>query len=461
MSGTEFKVEGTDPLSIDRTPETTISELLNVIRDLKQQREDDMKRFQDDLKKQREDDMKRFQDMINQTKRRSTMYVPNTPHRVNDRTSMGGIANMKTSLSSEYDYEEVDPLLDEVDRSLNKNTTMKVKEPPVFDGHPNSDVTRWLELMEDFMSCFSESEVMKVQKVMLYLGEGPRIYVKTAEQEAKSEGRPFYWKDVKKTLLECFLPTITEDIARARLALLKQTGSVAEYTLEFQKLDRHIPSSDAADRIDRYRRGLKEQIQRLWLQQTTLQSVAKAAVASAKGEATPTPIISKLTEAISYAAQLEASIGQYRELSKATYGNSLSTAIYRPSYGSYQQADQRRKPAAVNQVATAYGDGSYADIMDLDGAWDGHQYQQGGVGGLNQVNATPLSRPRPVKPRGMSEEKYEKLMKEKKCLVCEQVGHRRVDCPKVQASASSGGSGGSQSVNSSSKMPKKEDAPRQ
>jgi hypothetical protein len=231
--------------------------------------------------------------------------------------------------------------------------------------------------------------------------------------------------------------------------------------LEFQKLDRHIPNSDAADRIDRYRRGLKEQIQRLWLQQTTLQSVAKAAAASANGGATPTRIISKLTEAISYAAQLEASIGQYRELSKATYGNHLSTSIYRPSYGSYQQADQRRKSAGANQVATTYGDGRYADIADLEDVWNGHQYQQGGVGGLNQVNATPLKRPRPAKPQGMSEEKYEKIMKEKKCLACEQVGHRRAECPKAHASASGGGLGGSQSASSSSNVPKKEDAPRQ
>src|SRR6202034_10926 len=119
-----------------------------------------------------------------------------------------------------------------------------------------------------FHVMFSENEVMKVQKVMLYLGEGPRIFVKTAEQEARKEGRPFLWKDVKQTLLECFLPTITEDIARMRLAVLKQTGSVWEYTAEFQKLDRYIPGSDVADRVDRYKRGLKEQIQKLWIQQT-------------------------------------------------------------------------------------------------------------------------------------------------------------------------------------------------
>jgi hypothetical protein len=373
------------------------------------------------------------------------------------------MVNMRPSpLGSDNEYDDdTDPLLEESNLGgSSKTTAMKVKEPPVFEGQPNSDVKRWLELMEDFMSCFSENEVMKVQKVMLYLGEGPRIYVKTAEQEAKSEKRPFLWEDVKKILLECFLPTITEEIARARLASLKQTGSVAEYTLEFQKLDRYIPNSAAADRIDRYKRGLKERIQQLWLQQTTLQSAVRASVNNGTPPIRP---ISKLSEAIAYAAQLEGSLEQYRELTKAAYRNYPSTAAYRPFYGSYHQGENRRKLAGVNQVMITDGHGSDVDSMDPDLMWDGRHNHQVGVGGLNQVNVAlpPFKKPRPVKPHGMSEEKYERLMKEKKCLVCEQAGHRRADCPKVQASSANAGSDGSTSANPSSKAPKKEDAPRQ
>jgi hypothetical protein len=93
--------------------------------------------------------------------------------------------------------EDVDEFKDDV-ITEKRVTTMKVKEPPIFEGDANSDVNRWLELIEDFMSCFSESEVMKVQKVMLYLGEGPRTFVKTAEQEAKKEGKPFLWSMSRK-----------------------------------------------------------------------------------------------------------------------------------------------------------------------------------------------------------------------------------------------------------------------
>jgi hypothetical protein len=441
MSGTEHNLVNAGP-----TQEPTIADLLNRIRE---------------LELRQEEDKKQYEDLRNRNNRRATLYVPSTPMSVSGRTSMGGVVNLTSSSSS---AEEELLLGDFEQKEISKITTMKVKEPPLFEGQANSDVNRWLELMEDFMSCFSESEVMKVQKVMLYLGEGPRIYVKTAEQEAKAEGRPFYWRDVKKILLECFLPTITEEIARSRLAALKQTGSVWEYTAEFQKLDRYIPNSSAADRIERYRRGLKEQIQRLWLQQTTLQSVAKAATTAANGDATPTPIISKLTQAISYATQLEASIGQYRELTNAAYRSPLSTTtIYRPFYGSYQQGDQRRRSAGVNQVAINDDGASDDDPREVAEAWDEHQYQQGSTGRLNQVNVAPplFRRARPSKPQGMSEEKYERLMKEKRCLMCEQVGHRRRDCPKIQASASGGVTGGSMSANSSSKQTKKEDAPRQ
>jgi hypothetical protein len=375
--------------------QTAITELLNRMRDLERHREEDRKRYED-LVQQR-------------TNRRNTLYIPSTPMTVSDRTSMGGVGNMASSSSAEEEL-----LLGDYEEKEIKTTMMKVKKPPVFEGQANSDVKRWLELMEDFMSCFSESEVMKVQKAMMYLGEGPRECVKTAAQEAKAEGRPFYWKDVKKILQECFLPAITEEIARSRLAALKQTGSVWEYTAEFQKLDRYIPNSSAADRIERYRHGLKEHIQKMWLQNTTLQSVAKVA----SGDATPTPVISKLTQAISYAAHLEATLGQYRELTNAVYRTppSSTTALYRPFNGSYQQGDQRRRPAGVNQVVInddGAGDDGHGEVAE---AWDELQYQQGSTGRLNQVNVAPplFRRARPSKPQGMSEEKYERLMREKR-----------------------------------------------
>jgi hypothetical protein len=443
MSDTEIKEEvGNSSNSGNPTHEPTIRELQDTIRELRRQHEEVMKRLED-------------RDRVN---RRSTLYVPNTPHTVSGRTSMGGVANLRSSSAAGDDeYEETDPFLEEpIQMGAGKTTTMKVKEPPVFDGQPNSDVKRWLELMEDFMSCFSESEVMKVQKAMMYLGEGPRECVKTAAQEAKAEGRTFYWKDVKKILQECFLPAITEEIARSRLATLKQTGSVWEYTVAFQKLDRYIPNSSAADRIERYRHGLKDHIQRLWLQNTTLQSVAKVA----SGDATSAPVISKLTQAISYATHLEATFGQYRELTNAVNRNppSSTTSSYRPFHGSYQQGDQRRRFAGVNQVVInddVAGDDDHGEVAE---AWDELQYQQGSAGRLNQVNVAPplFRRVRPSKPQGMSEEKYERLMREKRCLMCEQVGHRRRDCPKIQASSS-----GSAPANSSSKTTKKEDAPRQ
>lgn len=310
-------------------------------------------------------------------------------------------------------------------------SAMKVKEPPVFQGEATSDVNRWLELIEDFMSCFTENEVMKVQKVMLYLGEGPRIFVKTAEQEAKKEGRPFLWKDVKQTLLECFLPTITEDIARMRLATLKQTGSVWEYTAEFQKLDRYIVNSDAADRIDRYRRGLKEQIQRMWLQQSTLQSATKA-TSPTGGIPGAVNVITKLTQAIAYAVQLEAAINQYRELARSTGQSS------RLIYG--QRWNQLGK-AGVNVISGGDHDMLKKEVEDewITRGYVNSDYDNEGVdekenGRLNYAN-TNIRRSSPPKPIGMSDDKYRMLIRERKCLLCEQAGHRMLNCPKQSGSA--------------------------
>lgn len=389
-------------------------------------------------------------------KRRTTMYLPNTPHRVNERTSMGGMANLDSGeheVNDEHgDTVDVDGVVDQNERGSNvKTSSMKVKEPPIFQGEANSDVNRWLELIEDFMSCFTENEVMKVQKVMLYLGEGPRIFVKTAEQEAKKEGRPFLWKDVKQTLLECFLPTITEDIARMRLAALKQTGSVWEYTAEFQKLDRYIRNSDPADRIDRYKKGLKDQIQRMWLQQTTLQAVTKVVdpLAEIPGSA---GTITKLTQAIAYAVQLEAAINQYRELSKTNYPNRIPY-------------DYRQMKVGMNAIVDNDIDMMKYEMED-QGAVNEHDDQQWEKNGrLNYVNDR---RPKPPKPVGMTDEKYRMLIREKKCLLCEQGGHMMWRCPRRQHPPNTSSSTkpiasppSTQLMNVNTSVPKNVGAPRQ
>src|ERR1700759_2571310 len=85
-------------------------------------------------------------------KRRMTMYLPNTPHRVNERTSMGGMSNVD---NGEYEVGEDDNdslygdgKFEEQERASNlKTSSMKVKEPPIFQGEANSDVNRWLELI--------------------------------------------------------------------------------------------------------------------------------------------------------------------------------------------------------------------------------------------------------------------------------------------------------------------------
>jgi hypothetical protein len=437
----------------DTDDELTMKDLMILIRMQQEEQKRDRELLVQLLKKQaqQEDVIKKPLVSTEPTYRRTTMYLP----RVNDRTSMGGAANLENSVISDnaeiWDGDHGNDNAEEDDdeqgvsvmrgQNMKKLSSMKVKEPPVFQGEASSDVTRWLELIEDFMSCFTEDEVIKVQKAMLYLGEGPRIFVKTAEQEAKKEGRPFMWKDVKKTLLECFLPTITEDIARMRLSTLKQTGTVWEYTAEFQKLDHYIVKSDAADRIDRYRRGLKEQIQRMWLQQSTLQSVTMATNDGGKTLVNAHGAITKLTQAIAYAVQLEAAINQYRELTKTvTYPNRYPV-----------------RRASMNLIVGSNG----ATSKVLDNDWTGMENAESEPGARDvdgNLNSVSDARPKPAKPQGMTEEKYNRLIREKRCLSCEKVGHIRAKCRTKQQVGAQNKAG---SITPSTDNQTKDQAPRQ
>jgi len=159
--------------------ELSKAELMNIIKRLQQQEQTNERLINELLSERKErienenGELPRGREVNNP--RRATIYRRNdTPQRVNERTSMGGM-----SLYSEYDHTDDEDVVNDFNGDKmgeRRITTMKVKEPPLFEGDANSDVNRWLELIEDFMSCYSESEVMKVQKVMLYLGEGPRIH---------------------------------------------------------------------------------------------------------------------------------------------------------------------------------------------------------------------------------------------------------------------------------------------
>ena len=237
-----------------------------------------------------------------------------------------------------------------------------------------------------------------------------------------------------------------------RLAVLKQTGSVWEYTAEFQKLDRYIRNSDPADRIDRYKKGLKDQIQRMWIQQTTLQAVTKA-VDPVVGISGSGNTITKLTQAIAYAVQLEAAINQYRELSKTNYPN-------RTAY------DYRQMRAGMNAIIdNDMGNMDYG-MEEADGvAGEQEDQQWEKKGSLNYVNDR---RPSPPKPAGMTNEKYRMLIRERKCLLCEQRGHRMWNCPTRQQPSSTSPSSkaappsaSNQLANGSQSYSKKVEAPRQ
>src|ERR1700722_7693933 len=98
-----------------------------------------------------------------------------------------------------------------------------------------------------------------------------------------------------------------------RLGSLKQTGAVMQYAIDFQKLDGYIKHSDVAERIDRFKRGLKEYLRILWIQHETIRLGELETHTIDKDDPEfkivtiqPTNRLTTLSKAIKYATFLEA-----------------------------------------------------------------------------------------------------------------------------------------------------------
>jgi len=68
------------------------------------------------------------------------------------------------------------------------------------------------------------------------------------------------WIAMKTGLLAEFYPTDIIRSARDRLAKIQQTGSVKEYVERFRNIELQIPDLSETEKLDRFRRGLKDNI---------------------------------------------------------------------------------------------------------------------------------------------------------------------------------------------------------
>jgi hypothetical protein len=133
----------------------------------------------------------------------------------------------------------------------------KPPKPDFFHGDRDiSRVRQWCFAVDTYFYAVSMSQASRVPFAVTLL----RGHALTWWQSLAPEQRPADWASFQQLLIAYHQPISAVTSARDALARLMQRTSVAAYVKEFKDLALNIPDFSEAERLDRFKRGLKSNV---------------------------------------------------------------------------------------------------------------------------------------------------------------------------------------------------------
>lgn len=133
----------------------------------------------------------------------------------------------------------------------------KINKPEEFEGKPGQSLQSFVGHMELFLR--NEKEAEKTDIAASYLrGAAYEWYL-----VAKEHNLIVNWESMKQNLYATFEPVNKVELARDKLAVIRQTSTIERYNEEFRKIIFNIPRLSQDEAMDRYKRGLKINISTL------------------------------------------------------------------------------------------------------------------------------------------------------------------------------------------------------
>lgn len=140
----------------------------------------------------------------------------------------------------------------------NNFTRPKLPEPDTYQGDRSPGaVESWIRTMERYLELSTLEEHEWVPFAIMKLRD---------EAEEWWEQRSFHgsavteWADFRKHIIVEFRPLNATQQARGKLAVLHQTGTVTDYVAQFRGVRIQIPSMTDEEALDRFTRGLQDDI---------------------------------------------------------------------------------------------------------------------------------------------------------------------------------------------------------
>jgi Retrotransposon gag protein len=154
---------------------------------------------------------------------------------------------------------------------IEDSSTLRVLQQRLrpFDGRRDvRSLEDYIDSMENYFAVASTlTESSKLAIAVSYLDRTAATWWKSHLRSTPEDltGQPHpqrirRWLSMRQALLAEFYPTDVIRSARDRLAKLRQTNSVKEYVERFRNLELQIPDLSDSEKVDRFRRGLKDSV---------------------------------------------------------------------------------------------------------------------------------------------------------------------------------------------------------
>ncbi len=139
---------------------------------------------------------------------------------------------------------------------------LKPSKPDMYDGRAGTDVDNFLFAVHQYCDLANEpSETSRITFAASLLKGAAATWWRALASTQPGQ-LPATWQDFCTLMKAQFQPINSVKIARDKLAVLKQVGSVRDYAFRFRTLLLEIPSMAESEKLDRFVRGLKPAVRR-------------------------------------------------------------------------------------------------------------------------------------------------------------------------------------------------------
>jgi hypothetical protein len=139
-------------------------------------------------------------------------------------------------------------------------TGLRVKLPDSYDGR--TDVHAWLFSLRLALEGSGTPNDRFVAIASSLLQGDAAIWLRSRATSRLAREQPLTssWAEFESDVKQQFTNVNEQQRARDRLADLRQTGSVRDYITQFRNVSLQILDMSAADQLDRFKRGLKDNV---------------------------------------------------------------------------------------------------------------------------------------------------------------------------------------------------------